>query len=137
MRKVLLCSMILLLICVCTASVMAAGSATKEAKMKEQKLLRHVVLFSFKESASPEDIKTVEEAFRALPGKIDGIHDFEWGTDVSPEGLAKGFTHCFFLTFKSAEDRDAYLPHPAHKAFGQVLRPHLEDVCVVDYWARK
>ena len=109
----------------------------KEASMntpEKTKKLRHVVLFKFKETATPEDIKSVEDAFSALPGKIPQIRDYEFGTNNSPEGLDKGFTHCFFLSFDSEEDRAAYLPHPDHKAFGKVLGPHLEDVLVVDYW---
>ncbi|HON00590.1 MAG TPA: Dabb family protein [Acidobacteriota bacterium] len=27
------------------------------------------------------------------------------------------------------------MDHPAHKAFGQVLQPILEDVFVIDFWA--
>ena len=102
--------------------------------MAEQKLLRHVVLFQFKERTPQAKVCEIEEAFRALPGKIGVIKDFEWGTDVSVEGLADGFTHCFFVTFGSEEDRDAYLPHPDHTAFGGLLRPHLEKALVVDYW---
>ena len=98
------------------------------------KLLRHVVLFRFKEDAKATDIKKVEQAFAALPGKIDSIYGFEWGTDVSTENLADGFTHCFVVTFKSEADRASYLPHPAHKAFGQLLGPVLDKVLVVDYW---
>ncbi|MEX0275077.1 MAG: Dabb family protein [Flavobacteriaceae bacterium] len=98
-------------------------------------ILRHVVLFKFKEGTTPADIKKVEDAFTALPEKIPQIKDFEFGTNNSPEGLDKGFTHCFFLSFKSSEDRDLYLPHPDHKAFGEVLTPHLEDVLVIDYWS--
>ena len=64
------------------------------------------------------------------------MHGFEWGTDVSVEGKQEEFTHCFFVTFKSEADRDAYLPHPAHTAFGATLRPHLDKVLVVDYWAQ-
>ena len=101
-----------------------------------ERLLRHVVLFSFVDDTSPADVRSIEEAFAALPGQIDAIHDFEWGTDVSVEGIARGFTHCFLVTFKSAADRDAYLPHPAHKAFGQLLRPHLDKVLVIDYWTQ-
>ncbi|MDH5400649.1 MAG: Dabb family protein [Cyclobacteriaceae bacterium] len=100
-----------------------------------KKQLRHVVLFKFKENTSAEDITKVEEAFAALPGKIPEIKGYEWGTNNSPEGLDKGFTHCFFLTFESEEGRAVYLPHPDHKAFGAVLGPHLEDVLVLDYWA--
>ena len=103
----------------------------------EVSVLRHVVLFAFKSETSTEQIKAVEDAFRGLPGKIDAIRDFEWGVDVSMEGIARGYTHCFFLTFHSEADRDAYLPHPAHKEFGAVLRPHAESVLVIDYWAKE
>ncbi len=101
------------------------------------KVLRHVVLFKFKEGTTKEQITHVEDAFRALPGKISAIADFEWGTDVSPEGKAQGFTHCFFLTFRSEADRDAYLPHPAHKEFGSTLRGILDQALVVDYWTQR
>ena len=102
-----------------------------------EKALRHVVMFKFKDTATAADIKTVEEAFKALPSKIKEIQSFEFGTNNSPEGLEKGFTHCFFLTFKSEEDRAIYLPHPDHKAFGAVLSPFLEDVMVIDYWTNE
>jgi hypothetical protein len=101
------------------------------------KVLRHVVLFKFKDEATPEQVNTVVDAFRALPGKIDGIKDFEWGTNVSPESHSQGLTHAFFLTFTSDADRDAYLVHPAHKEFGQGLRGLLDKVTVVDYWAQE
>lgn len=101
---------------------------------KPDKLLRHVVLFQFKDSASKADVQRLIEQFEGLPSKIPAIAAFEYGTDNSPEGLADGFTHCFLLTFKSEADREAYLPHPDHKAFGAALKPVLEKVLVVDYW---
>ena len=100
------------------------------------KKLRHVVLFKFNESASAEDINNVEMAFEALPSKIKEIEDLEWGLNNSPEGINKGFTHCFFVTFDSEEARAIYLPHPEHKAFVDVLSPHLDDVLVIDYWTK-
>ncbi len=99
-------------------------------------LLRHAVLFSFKEDSYPAGVKAVEEAFAALPGKIPQIHDYEWGTNNSPEELNKGYTHLFFVTFKSEADRAVYLPHPAHLAFVEVLKPHLDEVLVLDYWTK-
>jgi hypothetical protein len=101
------------------------------------KELRHVVLFKFKDSSSAGDVAKVENAFRALPGKIKAIKRFEWGTNNSPEKLNQDFTHCFLVTFKSEADRDAYIPHPDHKAFVEVLLPHLDKVLVLDYWAKK
>lgn len=99
-------------------------------------LLRHVVLFKFKEGTTKAQMKEVEDAFSALPSKISQIKGYEWGLNNSPEGLDKGFTHAFFLTFESEEDRAIYLPHPDHKAFGAVLTPYLEDVLVIDYWSK-
>lgn len=99
-------------------------------------LLRHVVLFTFKEDSYPDGVAEVEAAFKALPSQISAIHGFEWGINNSPEGINKGYTHCYFLTFKSEADRATYLPHPAHKRFGEVVGPHLEDVLVVDYWTK-
>ena len=113
------------------------GCQTSSNTEGGQKSLRHVVMLKFKDSASAEDIKKVEAAFRALPTQIKEIKSFEWGINNSPENLAQGFTHCFFLTFASEKDRAVYLPHPAHKAFGAVLTPFLDKVLVLDYWANE
>jgi quinol monooxygenase YgiN len=101
------------------------------------RVLRHVVLFSFKDTATPQQIEEIEKAFRDLPDKIQVIHDFEWGTDVSVENLSQGYTHCFLVTFRSEQDRDSYLPHPAHQAFVAALQPHLEKALVIDYWSKR
>jgi hypothetical protein len=102
-----------------------------------KKMLRHVVLFKFKDTASPADIKKVEDAFKALPSKIKEIKGFEWGTNNSPENLNQGFTHCFLVSFATEKDREIYLPHPAHLAFVEVLKPHLDKALVIDYWGEK
>jgi len=101
-----------------------------------EKLLRHVVLFKFKEGTTPQQIKQVEDAFRALPSRMSLIKGFEWGTNVSPENLAQGYTHCFFLTYASDHDRDAYLVDPAHKDFGKLLGSYLDKVTVIDFWSQ-
>lgn len=107
----------------------------KEFKNSEKlKKLRHFVLIKFKGTALVSDIARVEQAFAELPSKIEHIKEFEWGINNSPENLNNGFTHGFLLTFDSEEGRDKYLPHPDHKAFGEVLSPLIEDVLVLDYW---
>ena len=102
-----------------------------------KEVLRHAVLFKFKDGTPAEQVRTIERKFGELKSKIPGILDFEWGTNVSPEKLDQGFTHLFFVTFPDAAARDAYLPHPAHKEFVGVLGPHLDKVLVIDYVARK
>ncbi|HWA34409.1 MAG TPA: Dabb family protein [Cyclobacteriaceae bacterium] len=119
------------------AIILMIVSASLVSAQKNSGSLRHVVLFKFKDDAKAADVKKVEEAFRALSGKIKLIKDFEWGTNVSPENLNQGLTHCFFVTFKSDKDRDDYLVHPAHKEFVEILKPVLDKATVVDYWAKK
>lgn len=114
-----------------------AASTQAQQQSANEKKLRHVVLFKFKDESSPADVKKVEDAFRGLPSKIKEVKDFEWGTNNSPENINQGFTHCFFVTFTSEKDREVYLPHPAHKAFVDVLKPHLDKVLVVDYWTKE
>lgn len=97
---------------------------------------RHVVFFKFKDSAKAEEVKGIEDAFIALAKKIDTVRAFEWGTNVSPEGLNDGFTHCFFVTFADKAGLDVYLPHAAHQEFVSKLKPLLDKVCVLDYVAK-
>jgi hypothetical protein len=136
MKTLLGCVLVTAMVAACIAGLAGAKEPGAE-KNPNLGRVRHVVLFKFKDAATPEQIKSVEDAFRALPSKIPAILDYEWGTNMSPEKLDQGFTHCFFLTFKTAADRDAYLPHPDHKAFGKVLRPILDKVLVVDYVAKE
>ena len=108
------------------------GSEPPAKKMKEG-VLQHIVLFKFKPETTPEKLQEILSAFVALPSKIKEIKDLKWGTNNSPEDHAHGLTHAFVLTFDSAKDRDAYLPHPAHKEFGKVVGPWIDEITVVDF----
>jgi hypothetical protein len=129
MKKILL-SLITLSFC------LAMLTSNAQAPSASKKMLRHVVLFKFKDTSSAQHVKVVEDAFIALKAKIKLIKDFEWGTNNSPENLNQGLTHCFLASFASEKDRDDYLVHPDHVAFVEVLKPHLDKVTVIDYWVR-
>lgn len=128
-----------LLVAVFCAGLFSATTEAAEGQTQRARRGRlvHVVSFKFKAGASQEQIKEVVDAFAALPDKIKEIGTFEWGTNVSPENLNKGFTHCFVLTFPDAKARDAYLVHPDHKAFGGMVGPVVDDVFVIDYLAKR
>jgi hypothetical protein len=38
------------------------------------------------------------------------------------------------VTFLREADRDAYLPHPAHREFVDFLSPYVREALVFDYW---
>ncbi len=105
------------------------------AEGKSGRVLRHVVLYKFKPEATPAQVQEVIDAFAALPKQIDTIVGFEHGVNVSPEGKSEGLTHGFVVSFRNEQDRDAYLKHPAHDAYVQVVRDRREKVIVFDYWA--
>jgi hypothetical protein len=99
-----------------------------------QKLLRHIVLFSYKEGVQPSQKAEIVRRFCELPARTGVIHQFECGRNNSPEGLSHGFEDGFLVTFLSEADRDAYLPHPAHQEFGTFLSAYVRETLVFDYW---
>ena len=121
-----------LLLVVTIAATM--GFARSAQANEEDKVLHHAVFFKFKDSSTEEDVKEVLVAFEGLKDSIDAIIDFEWGERINADQISGGSTHCFILTFRDEAGRDAYLPHPEHKKFGQLVGPQLEDVFVIDYW---
>ena len=135
-------AILLLLVALFFQNCSTPESNTKPVAMEtsteatKQPLLRHVVLFKFKDDVEKKLIEKVEDAFRSLPTHIPEVKDFEWGTNNSPEGLDQGFTHCFFVSFADEAGREVYLPHPKHKEFVEVLKPVLDKVLVLDYWAK-
>jgi len=138
MRTLIARGLMAAMVCALVAVAVAQETpAQKGRKNRSAGRVRHVVLLKFKDGTSEADIKKVEDAFRALREKIPEVRRLEWGTNVSPEKLNQGFTHCFFLTFRNEKDRDTYLAHKEHKSFGGVLRPHLDKVLVVDYVAKE
>jgi hypothetical protein len=115
------------------AAAIALLAMTVSAEQAQS--VRHVVVFKYKATATEAQIAEVTTAFRALKGAIPGIVSFEQGKNHSPEKLDQGFTNVYLLTFTSVAARDAYLPHPEHKKFGDLLGRLgvVESVFVVDF----
>lgn len=119
-----------------TFITLAMHNMTSAQQGTQQPQLRHVVMFGWKEGTDTAYINKIVTAFKDLKSKIPLIKSFEWGTNSSPEGLNNGLTHCFIATFSSDADRDAYLVHPAHKAFVGLLKPAPDKITVLDYWVK-
>ena len=95
----------------------------------------HLVFFKFKESATEQEIDKVVVAFGDLRGKIPGLLHFQAGPDRTPADSRKGW-HGFWLTFTNERARNDYLPHPAHREFGKLVGPVLEEPLVFDFTVR-
>lgn len=115
--------------------VAGLGFSTLRTQAQGSGQVRHVVVFKYKPEATPAQIQQITDAIRKLAATMPGILALEDGVNNSPENKNQGFTHVFLMTFKDAAARDAYLPHPDHVKFGQLLRSSgiFVDAFVVDY----
>src|SRR5687767_11314113 len=112
----------------------AIGSLWAEDN-KPDKVLKHVVMYKFRDDCTSEQIQQVIDAFSGLPKKVDTIIGFERGTNVSQEGKSEGLTHVFVVTFRDEQGLKTYLKHPAHDDYVKVVKDKREKVFVFDYWA--
>lgn len=116
------------------AVLMCLAPRGESAAPQRGRVLRHMVLYKFKDDVTPAQVQEVIDAFAALPKKIDAIVGFEHGTNVSIENKSEGFTHVFVVTFRNEKGRETYLSHPAHDEYVKVVRDRREKVIVFDYW---
>jgi len=99
--------------------------------------VKHVALMRLKPQVTEAEAEALLAELAALQEKIPGLLDFSSGPYSSSEGLSKGFTHGFVMTFADEAARDAYLPHPDHERVKQRIIPLLDgglDGVVVFDW---
>jgi hypothetical protein len=99
--------------------------------------LKRIVLLKFKEGLTPEKIETLTDGIRALKGKVPSIATLNVVANTNSDNnyyVSKGFTHIVLVTFKTPEDRAAFLTDPVHKAYEtQELVPQLAEFLVVEF----
>ena len=116
-------------------ATITSGLSDSLAAEKEGRVLRHIVMYKFKDDCPAEHVQKVIDTFAGLPRKIDTIIGFEHGKNVSQEGKSEGLTYCFQVTFRDQQGLATYLKHPAHDEYVKVVGPCREKVVVFDYWA--
>ncbi len=84
-------------------------------------MIRHIVLCRIRDDVDPERLSALWKELDNLRSVVPGMRAASFGANVSPEGIARGYTHGFIIDFEDASARDAYLVHPDHKAAGAKL----------------
>ena len=95
--------------------------------------VKHIALFKFKEGTTQEQIEKIFNDILDVTETVEGVEDYVSGTNNSPEGLSKGFTHGFVMTFSDAAARDAYLAHADHEQVKALLVANIEDGLAFDF----
>lgn len=89
-------------------------------------MIRHCVFFRFRADIDATERKAIFADLAAMKDHVDGVLDAHFGTNVSPEGLSRGFEDGFVMDFRDAAARDAYLVHEAHQKAGARLVAAIE-----------
>ena len=84
--------------------------------------VKHVVMFSFKEGVSKNDITRIKKGLLDLPKQIPCIKSYELGCDLMlPAGqnhpAGKNRLLSWTACFESVKEYQVYEEHEAHKAF--------------------
>ena len=103
-------------------------------KARKDRELKHALFFKFKDTATPEQIKEVEDGLAALPSQCETVKAFESGKNNSPEKHDDGFTHCFMFTFDDAKGLKDYAATPAHTAIVPKILAVAEKGRILDFW---
>ena len=99
-------------------------------------MIRHVVMFSFKEEAEgrskSENVALTKKMLEALPKKIDLIRSSQ--VEVNASGAAQDNCDLLLISdFDSLADLEAYKIHPDHVAIGTFMRPLRTGRASVDF----
>jgi hypothetical protein len=81
-------------------------------------LIRHCVFLKFRSEIRLEERSEIYGAVASLKSRLAGIRDIEFGVNMSPEALDKGFDEGFIVTFENASARDDYLADAEHTKVG-------------------
>ncbi|MBL4806949.1 MAG: Dabb family protein [Rhodobacteraceae bacterium] len=99
-------------------------------------MIHHIVLVKFRADVSDAQRQKIWDDLADLKDVVDGLESATFGPNISPETLARGYTHGFIMVFRDVESRDTYLTHPAHKTAGanlvNALEGGVEGLLVVD-----
>ena len=95
--------------------------------------VKHIVLLKFKEGITQEQIAALFGEILDLTENVPGVEDYVAGTNSSSEGLNKGFTHGFIMTFTDSQARDAYLTHADHQRVKAQILSVMDDGLAFDF----
>jgi len=95
-------------------------------------MIRHVAVFKFKPTFTPEARQEWIDQLTELPGQIDFLTSISVGDDQLHG--ARSFDAAVVADLDAGADRILdYINHPAHQAIGALSAPHIEQLVLVDF----
>jgi hypothetical protein len=96
-------------------------------------MVKHIVLFKFKEFSSKEDkelkIKEIKQRLEALKNLIQVLKFIKVGINQNPK---EDFDLCLDTEFDNMQDLETYAVHPDHVAVVKIIKEVIEKRACVD-----
>jgi hypothetical protein len=84
-------------------------------------MITHCVFINYRADTTGKAKVAILDALLALRPRIDGLINIIVGNNMSPEGLDKGFSEGFIVTFRDVAARDQYLADEEHAKVGAAI----------------
>ncbi|VGO20766.1 Dabb family protein [Pontiella sulfatireligans] len=94
-------------------------------------MIKHIVMWKFKDDAAEADKLEMKRQLEALKGVTPTLIDIEVGLDVLGSDQSKDIV--LYSEFASMEDLTAYATHPAHLKVGELVKTLVCERMCVDY----
>jgi hypothetical protein len=94
-------------------------------------VIRHVVLWTFKDGVAQVDRDAIVAAVRDLGATVPSLRSLEVGENLTP-ARAHGYTHLLVETFDDLDGLAAYQRHPVHVPVVERLRKATSQLLAVD-----
>lgn len=94
-------------------------------------MLRHIVLFSFKDEVPLAERTAILDALRGLRSIVPSLRSLDVGENISP-ARAQGYTHVLHETFDDRAGLEAYSTHPTHVPVAARIRAAAAQLLAVD-----
>jgi hypothetical protein len=95
--------------------------------------VKHIGLLKFKEGTSSDQIDGIFNDLLDLSEALPGIEDYVAGPNCSGQGLERGYTHGFIMTFADQAALNAAVTHPEQQRVNGVIEPQLDSMLVFDF----
>ena len=94
-------------------------------------MVKHIVMFDFKDENRTENLEKAKEMLEALLGKVPSLKNMEVGINFSEEARAMNMS--LYSEFENKEGLEAYAVHPEHLKVVEFIKSVATASKVSDY----
>jgi hypothetical protein len=94
-------------------------------------MIKHIVMWKFKEEVAEADKMEMKRQLESLKGVVPSVVSIEAGLDLSKKEASMDMA--LYTEFQTMEDLTAYATHPEHLKVVEFVKPLVCERAVVDY----